>query len=113
MQTFFQDLRYGIRLLLKNPGFTVIAIFTLALGIGANTAIFSVVNSLLLRPLPYKNADRLVWIWGTNPKNGIPQYYDVDDAGNRTLRGTMQNGVRPTEYKVYEWGNAPKPVDSN
>ncbi|SEO98818.1 Protein of unknown function [Luteibacter sp. UNC138MFCol5.1] len=47
------------------------------------------------------------------PKNGIPQYYDVDDAGNRTLRGTMQNGVRPTEYKVYEWGNAPKPVDSN
>jgi len=47
------------------------------------------------------------------PKNGPPQYYDVDDAGNRTLRGTMGNGTRPVEYKVYEWGKAPKPADGN
>src|SRR5690242_20123811 len=63
MQIFFQDLLYGLRALLKKPGFALIAIITLALGIGANTAIFSVINTVLLKTLPYPNGERLVAVW--------------------------------------------------
>src|SRR5207237_8369395 len=72
MSGVLQDLRYAFRQIQKAPAFAAVAVVTLALGIGANTAIFSVVNSVLLRALPFKDADRLVRIWHTPPRSSFP-----------------------------------------
>ncbi|MBA3438908.1 MAG: ABC transporter permease [Pyrinomonadaceae bacterium] len=71
MRTVLQDLRYGMRTLWKNPGFTLVAVLALALGIGANTTIFSAINSLLLHPFSFRDADRIMAIWESNPQAGF------------------------------------------
>jgi len=107
-----QDLRYAFRLLRRQPIFATVAVLTLALGIGANTAIFSVVYHLLLRPLPFPHAERLVFVWNAYPKGGsepsdvsIPDYLDrraqapsIEDAALFTPRNaTLSSGERPEQ----------------
>src|SRR5215475_11023748 len=71
MRSLFQDVRYGWRMLLKKPGYTIVAALALALGIGANSAIFSVINAILLKPLPFDDLDRIVMLWEKVPSRGV------------------------------------------
>jgi putative ABC transport system permease protein len=99
-----QDLRYAVRLFRKSPGFAAVAVVTLALGIGANTAIFSVVNALLLRPLPYPDANRLVMVWQDMSSSGGPakeyatpgNFLDWKTLGTMFERVTAMGGWQPT-----------------
>ncbi|MGB7922602.1 MAG: ABC transporter permease [Pyrinomonadaceae bacterium] len=89
IEELWQDVRYGVRMLVKKPGFTVVALLALCLGVGANTAIFSMVNAVLLRQLPFKNPDRLVWIWSVRQDSDsrpftLPEFIDYRDQ-NQTL----------------------------
>jgi putative ABC transport system permease protein len=116
METLFKDIRYGIRGLLKRPGFTVIALITLALGIGANTAIFSVVNAVLLRPLPFQKPEELVIVWEDLAFAGFPHntpapanYVDwktqnqsfVDMAASRETSFNLTGDGEPERVSAY------------
>jgi putative ABC transport system permease protein len=98
MEELFQDVRYGLRMLRKSPGFTAVALLTLALGIGANTSIFSVVYGVLLRPLPYQDSDRVIVLNETNPKVGVvsvsyPNFLDWRSSNHAFSRMTAVASV--------------------
>src|SRR5215471_5693892 len=88
LESLLRDVRFGARMLLKRPGFTIVAVATLGLSIGANTAIFSLVNGVLLRPLPFPNAERIIYIEGKNPAAGISEsnisFLDFTDWSQQT-----------------------------
>src|SRR4030095_2861130 len=93
VESLVQDLRFGSRMLVKAPGFTFIAVLTLALGIGANTALFSVVNAVLINPLPYSQSEQLVMIYGdfagVKANLSVPEYVDFQ----RQTQGFASSGV--------------------
>jgi putative ABC transport system permease protein len=99
MGTLWQDLRYGARLLLKHPTFTIIAVLTLALGIGANSAIFTVVNAVLLRPLPFKEPESLVSLWETTAK------FDRGSVSVPNLKDWREQNDVLTSIAVFQYGN--------
>lgn len=108
METLWRDLRYAIRTLGRSPGFTLIAILTLALGIGANTAIFSVVDTVVLSPLPYHHPDQLVIVWQNNPQRRhiSPSYPDIQDWQQSTH---SFEGIAAFAFHPYDLTNPGSP----
>src|SRR5215813_1701666 len=114
MSTLLQDLRYGARLLLKNPGFTCIAVLTLALVIGATSSIFSVVNSVLLKALPYKDSEHLVLLWGTEPREDNRRsqisFTDLEDWRKQAKSFTEVVAYDGTSNPILSGDNEPERV---
>jgi predicted permease len=96
--TLLQDLRFGLRTLRKSPGFTVIALFTLALGIGANTAIFSIVDAVMLKPLPFPDSDKLVFMTSAFEKQGVTRNFATSYADFLDWRSTAKSFTGMASY---------------
>ena len=103
LEEIFQDIRFALRMLRKNPGFAAVAVLTLALGIGANTAIFSVINGILLNPLPYKDPERIV---AMRPNDSPPNLVDIQ----RETRSFSQGGGININNMDYTSGTEPMQV---
>lgn len=114
MQRFLQDLRHGLRLLAKNPGFSSIAIITLALGIGANTAIYGIVHAALLRPLPYQDPGRLVYVWSAEKARGISQStVSIPDLRDWRQQNSVFDGLAGWWSGSYNLSGGDQPVEVN
>ena len=116
MNALLQDLRYAVRMLAKSPGFTAVAVLTLALGIGAITAMFSAVNAVLIRPLPYLEADRIQILWATSPRFAamgypeVPAYYnDITEWRKQSQSLESVTACRPTDRTITD-GDTPERV---
>src|SRR4026209_308666 len=105
MEAILQALLYCVRLLVKNPGFTGAALIALALGIGANTAIFTVVNAVLLKPLPFKDPDRLVMVWnkGAEAAGGDRTPLAVSDLLDWRAQQTSSEEVGAFQYAFFNY----------
>ena len=110
MSSLLRDLRHAVRSLRRSPGFTAVALLTLALGTGANVAIFSVVHGVLLEPLPFAEPDRLVTVWNHNPLQGydkdVTSYPNFEDWRRQAGAFTAMVGVRGTDVTLSELGAA-------
>ena len=113
LETLLQDIRYGLRQLRRNPGFTGVAVLTLALGIGANTAVFSVVNAVLLRPLPFPNSDRLVSVTSTIRRNGSSGSASYPDFLDWRARNHVFDGMAAYRVDNYTLTGGESPLHVN
>src|SRR5581483_7311659 len=102
MSTIFADFKYAFRILRKKPGFLAVAALVLGLGIGANTAMFSVVNAVLLRPLPFRDPDRLVHVWHVPPAKSFPGMTRVGPVGGEfpDRKGRHRGFGNPANYRL-------------
>src|SRR5436309_6821871 len=109
LETLWQDVRYGARMLRKNPGFTAVAVLTLALGIGANTAVFSVINATLLRPFPYENPERLIILQERNADGGLQDASYLNFADWRSQSTSFESMAAQREGESFNFSGMGEP----